>query len=235
MRLKKKDLVKDFELLTKQEIKNYQDTVNATHLSLNYFRKRLKEIEADFLKKFADIKNDLSSQNVERENDLEFSAISIKNLKNFLYKHVAMFDSRVSKIESNLEDNHDFLKEEDLEKIESTIKQIEEKIKINSKNELECYKATCKELENLNNRIIRDFNQIEELKEGLDNIHKRDEKREKEIRDLSYGVNEKLDKLIKRIEDQNVHIEKLYMIAAGRSRVPKRYLHQKEEECHKQA
>lgn len=42
--LRKKDLVKQFEILTKQEIINHQNSINATNLLLNKFEKRLDEI-----------------------------------------------------------------------------------------------------------------------------------------------------------------------------------------------
>lgn len=48
--IKRKDLVKQFELVTKQEIVNHQKSINATNILLEKFKEKLKDINC-FLKK----------------------------------------------------------------------------------------------------------------------------------------------------------------------------------------
>lgn len=53
--LSRKDLSKEFELVVKQEIKNYNDTVLATNVSLNDCHKKIDELSEKVNRRFAEL------------------------------------------------------------------------------------------------------------------------------------------------------------------------------------
>jgi len=51
--LNKNDLAKQFELVVKQEIKNYQDSLNFVLQSIDELKKDIKQLNSDMLENYA--------------------------------------------------------------------------------------------------------------------------------------------------------------------------------------
>lgn len=90
--LKKKDLVKDFELVVKQEIKNYQDSLNFILESLREIKGQIEKVKLDCFDEMKKIKED--QQKMKIEFDLLFckQKEKILSLESFQSKNSNHFD-----------------------------------------------------------------------------------------------------------------------------------------------
>lgn len=85
------DFVKRFELITKQEIKNYNDTILNTHLAINNLNLKINEIEGRAEKAIAQVKK------VFIENDIRLEKYQSQVLEDF-----SALRSRISSLETEI-------------------------------------------------------------------------------------------------------------------------------------
>jgi hypothetical protein len=76
--LQKKDLVKEFELVVKQEIKNYQDSMLATNTAINSINSRIESLKVAIEKSSNDLKNMIL---LEKNLCLDANKLNAKDLK----------------------------------------------------------------------------------------------------------------------------------------------------------
>ena len=75
--LKRKDLVEQFSLVVKQEIKNHQDARLAMNLAINSLKEQIASLSAQFSSSFADLDSRLKMQDV-RQDRLEKAFIEMR-------------------------------------------------------------------------------------------------------------------------------------------------------------
>ena len=74
MRSRREEYTKRFEELTKQEIKNYNDSLLATHVAMNEFRGKLKECVDLYAQQVAQLSskmNSMEAENIDLKKDLK--------------------------------------------------------------------------------------------------------------------------------------------------------------------
>lgn len=179
--LKKKDLVKEFELVVKQEIKNYQDSMLATNTAINNINGRIESIKKLIEKSGNDLKHMISLEKNLCFNADKFRAESIQKINVLIDKMIkenkAKFDEIcfcVQKVQSFSDRLDDALKKIDFLLLENDSKTKDlkdlESFFVNSINQC--------------NRLIR--KQVEDCKEVILN-------KPSGIDSLEERVNEKID------------------------------------------
>lgn len=97
--LKRNDLVKQFELVVKQEIKNHQDAFNSTQISLNQFDKRLDAIHKDFQREIASLDSRLVDYGIEKANAEESFKKNLNKLNQHCLERIEVFEDPLKDLE----------------------------------------------------------------------------------------------------------------------------------------
>ena len=108
-RLKRQDLVKDFELVVQQEIKNHNDAVSASNLEINRIRAKVDENHHLHLERENDIRNHVARVEF-HQNELEQYLQSIKDdLREAFHDTQKQFLSEVDKLRKGVANDLDTL------------------------------------------------------------------------------------------------------------------------------
>lgn len=120
--LRRRDLVDQFEDLVKQEIKNHQNHLLATNVSLNKFEETLYQIEKNVQKFSSQLDQKIWDQKIKRDKEKESTEKEKENSKKDFNKwknHLCFFEGETQTRIERLE--KDSCKKEEIEKIKKNI------------------------------------------------------------------------------------------------------------------
>lgn len=191
MKINKNDLVKHFELVVKQEMKNYQDSKLATNLSINNLKEELVALSAEVDLNKCKVESDIKLQDFEREKvENEFNKFI--EWKNYQDKDLNnKIDAEFKKISSSLKSLALSFKEGD---------ELLKEVLVLSEDLTECKN---------NNSYLEDFFNLEierlkrSLKEGL-------KLQKKEILEIPSEAEAVKKDILDKMEVQNIDFQGVY-------------------------
>lgn len=118
MKINKNDLVKHFELIVKQEMKNYQDSKLATNLSINNLKGEIVALSAEVDLNKCKVESDIKLQDLEREkveNEfnkfIEWKNYQDKDLNNKIDAEFKKISSSLKSLATSFKEGDELLKE----------------------------------------------------------------------------------------------------------------------------